>query len=92
MLKTYNVVTLIAFVATLLVGGVLEAQTTIGGDVKPKRALRLTISGDLSLSFVDRSSSFGDAALGANLLAAGRMGALKGGYSGSSSSACRNRS
>ncbi|MDG1456002.1 MAG: alginate export family protein [Planctomycetota bacterium] len=64
MLKTYNVVTLIAFVATLLVGGVLEAQTTIGGDVKPKRALRLTISGDLSLSFVDRSSSFGDAALG----------------------------
>ena len=40
------------------------AQTSIGGDVKPKRALRLTISGDLSLSFVDRSSSFADAALG----------------------------
>lgn len=42
----------------------VDAQTSIGGDVKPKRALRLTISGDLSLSFVDRSSSFADAALG----------------------------
>ncbi|MAJ28666.1 hypothetical protein CBD41_04465 [bacterium TMED181] len=48
----------------LLFAASVEAQTTLGGDVKPKRALRLTISGDLSLTFVDRSASFARAALG----------------------------
>ena len=48
----------------LLFATPIDAQTSIGGDVKPKRALRLTLSGDLSLTFVDRSSSFADAALG----------------------------
>lgn len=43
------------------------AQTSLGGDVKPGRALRLTITGDMTLSFVDRSGSFADAALGDTL-------------------------
>jgi len=55
---------LTALCGVMLIGSPVVAQTSIGGDVKPKRALRLTISGDLSLSFVDRSSSFADAALG----------------------------
>jgi len=40
------------------------SQTSLGGDVKPGRALRLTITGDLMLTFVDRSATYGDAALG----------------------------
>ncbi|MEE2890374.1 MAG: hypothetical protein VX404_08015 [Planctomycetota bacterium] len=40
------------------------AQTSLGGDVKPGRALRLTITGDMKLSFVDRSESFGRAGFG----------------------------
>ncbi len=43
------------------------AQTSLGGDVKPGRALRLTITGDMKLSFVDRSESFGEAAFGDTL-------------------------
>ncbi len=53
-----------AIIGVLLIGSPIAAQTSLGGDVKPKRALRLTISGDLSLTFVDRSASFADAALG----------------------------
>lgn len=50
----------VIFIATDFV----VAQTSLGGDVKPGRALRLTITGDMKLSFVDRSGSFADAALG----------------------------
>jgi hypothetical protein len=56
---------IIAISLAIFVTGSVFSQTTLGGDVKPGRALRLTITGDMTLSFVDRSDSYGRAGLGA---------------------------
>ncbi|MDE0961276.1 MAG: alginate export family protein [Planctomycetota bacterium] len=55
----------VAVVLAISVTGSVLSQTTLGGDVKPGRALRLTITGDMVLNLVDRSDSFGRAGLSA---------------------------
>lgn len=40
------------------------AQSSLGGDVKPGRALRLTLTGELKVNFVDRNDSYFGATLG----------------------------
>jgi len=55
----------IAVVLAISVSSSAFSQTSLGGDVKPGRALRLTITGDMTLSLVDRSDSFGRAGLAA---------------------------
>lgn len=55
----------VAVVLAISVSSTAFSQTSLGGDVKPGRALRLTITGDMTLSLVDRSDSFGRAGLAA---------------------------
>ena len=55
---------MMVFVLLLLSPALALAQSSLGGDVKPGRALRLTITGEMKINFVDRNDSYFGAALG----------------------------